>query len=332
MKRFITMIVAVCAFFAVSAQNPMVTLSHNGELSFFTNITALNSAIEAAVDGDVLYLSEGSHILENGQFSIPYDKRLSIVGTGYKTHIIGEVKVYMTTETSDSKLPLFDGVRLDKLSFTDDDNSLVNNYYKGTSEIRRCWIKTLSSGAYAGKNITYNGCFIEYGGFGGSGTVIVKNSKIRYAPGNGFAALVNVINCHVDSAQYYPKTMISSIFNNTKDVIAYETNDEPTYSIINSILRTRPETYSRATVTTQDCYIWEEETPNFEIFDDNLECQFGDLESIILGADGTVVGIHGGESPFSENPSVPTVDSANSTVEYDATSNKLKVNITVKAD
>ena len=110
MKRFFTMIVSVCAFLTTSAQYPMVTHSHNEELTFFSNITALNSTIVAAENGDVLYLSEGTYFLENGKLDIPASKRLSIVGAGYKSHIIGDVKVFMTTLTSDLDTPLFDGI------------------------------------------------------------------------------------------------------------------------------------------------------------------------------------------------------------------------------
>lgn len=63
MKRFFTTIVAACAFFAASAQNPLVTLSHDGVLSFFTNLNAFQSALDSAKNGGILYLSRGEFII-----------------------------------------------------------------------------------------------------------------------------------------------------------------------------------------------------------------------------------------------------------------------------
>ena len=70
MKRFLSLIVAVCAFLAISAENPMVTLSHNGELSFFTNLTAFESAYSASEHGDTIYLSQGEFVLNGGSLEI----------------------------------------------------------------------------------------------------------------------------------------------------------------------------------------------------------------------------------------------------------------------
>lgn len=328
MKRFITMIVAACAFFAVSAQHPMVTLSHDGELTLFTGITALNSAVEKAISGDTVFLSEGNFILSSGKLDFPAGKRISIVGHGYKSHIMGEVTLQFISSTINSSAPLFDGVRIEKLTFKDG-TTTVSNRYTGSSEIRNSWIKALSGGAYAGKNITYDRCSIDYAGFGGYGTVSINNSKIRKTEGNGFANLVNLTNCHVDSAQYYPKTMVSSILNSS-EVVAYESTDKPIYLIYNSILKSEPGSYSQATVDFTDCLFLNID----DFFDENLEITDPSNANWnkIKGLDGTDVGIYGGEFPFTENPSVPTVDTANSSVEYDAENNKLKVSITVKAD
>ena len=63
--------------------------------------------------------------------------------------------------------------------------------------------------------------------------------------------------------------------------------------------------------------------------DDNLECTL-DLVSLgYLDENGTQVGVYGGDFPFSETPSVPTVDSAKSSVVYDSEANQLKVTISV---
>ena len=316
------MIVAVCAIFAASAQHPMVTLSHNGELSFFTDITALNSAVEKAITGDIIYLSDGVFLLQGNKLTIPRDKRISIVGNGYKSYIMGTVLVIRDINTPDSDVPLFDGVRMDLLKFDDDDNLL---HYEGSSAIQRCWIADVKLGYLAGKNITYDKCYIENYENGISGLdpsyTVFKNSKVKPSSDTyRFTA----INCNVYNVYEYPSKLISCIVTASPSG-GYAANSP---KIINSVLD-RTITDDRATL--YNCYTFECNDTSL-LLDENMDCPLNLEELGYLGQDGTVVGIYGGEYPFSENPSLPSVDTANSSVEYDAENNKLKVNITVKAD
>lgn len=108
MKRFLTMIVAACAFLAASAQHPMVTLSSDGELKFFTNLNALETALDSAKNGDTIYLSEGQFILKNGSCKIT--KRVSIIGNGYGSHILGDITISISVGNDyKTDAPLFDG-------------------------------------------------------------------------------------------------------------------------------------------------------------------------------------------------------------------------------
>ena len=323
MKRFITMIVAVCAFFAVSAQNPMVTLSHNGELSFFTNLSAFEDAVDAAEDGDTIFLSQGEFIVNGGALNIT--KCLSIVGNGYGSHILGDITINLNRNNTHVDAPLFDGVRLDKLAFS---NHSIDDMKK-TSEIRRCWIRTLDSGSNAGRNVTYDKCYIEDAEFYGSGTVLLKNSKVACRHTNSsYIKSTTAINCNLVLSSYYPLAAISCILVKGIGGTSEPTTSSSSASLINTLLDFKPTTTNN--VYLNECYYIEDSVDS--LFDDKMNCTLNLEEAGYLGEDGKEVGIRGGESPFSENPSVPTVDSANSTVAYDATSNKLKVNITVKAD
>lgn len=318
MKRFLSMIVAVCAFLAASAESPMVTLSHNGELSFFTNLTAFEAAVAAAENGDTIYLSEGDFVISGGVITIT--KTLNIVGNGYGSHLLGNFTISITSDNNISKTaPLFDGVRLDKVSFSSG-NKLDE------AEIRRCWIKELENGAYAASNITYDKCYIEKSNFSGTGTVLVTNSKvIGTGSTNDYTCNISAINSNISNPYWYPRTMISCIFQRG----AHNTSADSgkTYSIIKSVLDFTP---NKSNVYLNDCYLYTDDS--VPLLDGNLDCPLNLTELGYLGQDGTEVGIHGGESPFSENPSVPTVDTAHSSVEYDTEGNKLKVSITVNAD
>ena len=269
----------------------------------------------AAENGDILYLAEGNFILDGGKQSIK--KLLSIVGSGYNSHILGTIEISLPENTGiDMSAPLFDGVRIDVLSF-----DIYSNHYKnlGNSEIRRTWIRELVGGSYAGLETLYDNCYIEKADFYGDGTVLVKNSKLGKVDGRNTYD-ISVMNCNIDYLNYYPRYMSSSIVAENG-----ETQVNGNHTIVRSWMHILPDDYS---INLYDCYEGHD-----SMLDDNLEVNGIDLASFgYLGEDGNVVGIHGGESPFSENPSVPTVDTANSSVEYDSAANKLKVSITVKAD
>lgn len=323
MKRLFTLIAAISVLFTTMAQYPMVTLSHNGELSFFNDPYAINSAINVAENGDTLYLSEGVFIIAGGALTIK--KRVSIVGNGYGTHILGNVYMNMyDNPNSEMNAPLFDGVRLDELVFlvsNSDSSSRISKQNFGVSEIRRCWINKLWDAGYAGTEVTIDKCFINQAQFRGSNDdVIVKNSKFLLIDEGGYRFKGAAINCNISSkADYYPTTMISCIFESGR-----EPSRDGYHSILNSVLDFTPSVY------TQDCYIYNDEDQ--PLLDENLNCLLNLEELGYLGHDGTVVGIYGGDFPFSENPSMPTVDTTKSTVEYDSENNKLKVSITMKAD
>ena len=313
------MIVAVCAFFAVSAENPMVTLSHNGELSFFSNLTALESAYSAAENGDTIYLSQGDFVVNGGGLKITKD--LSFVGNGYGSHILGDITVSISDQNEVGDLPLFDGVRLDKLTF-----SFMSNNTPKTAEIRRCWIRTLDGGAYAAYNMEYDKCYIEDAQFSGHSNfnVLLKNSKVCC---NSYSELyrTTALNCNINVTNYFPLTSISCILKKGGSNLPAVQGSSA--SIINCLLDYTP---GASELYKHECYYIEDASES--IFDDKMNCTLNLTEAGYLGQDGNVVGIMGGEDPFSENPSVPSVDTANSSVEYDSSANKLKVNITVKAD
>ncbi|MDE6194663.1 MAG: hypothetical protein K2M83_11870 [Muribaculaceae bacterium] len=332
MKRFITMIVAACAFFAVSAQNPMVTLSHNGELSFFTDLFAFESACNTAENNDTIFLSQGDFTVRGGELLI--SKRLCIIGNGYDSHILGTIRIAVDgcwNNQCKEGVPFFDGVRLDTLSFYDEKSSLLSylsQYNTLPAKIIRCWINTLDRGGYAGTTTTYDKCYIEEeanfsAGYLDGRKVFLTNSKINSASS---LSDTEATNCNIILNNEYPLTALSCILS-WKDAIEpnyHETNT----SILNTLFNFKP---TDASLYQQDCYYID--NPTGSIFDDNMNCMLNLTEAGYYGRDGkTVVGIEGGESPYSENPSMPTVDTANSSVVYDAENNKLKVSITIKAD
>lgn len=310
MKQLILLIAALFMTCAAMAQRPLVTLSHNGELSFFDSNSAFEEALDSAQNGDYIYLSEG--IFTSKKTEIEINKRVSIVGSGYNSHIIPNIKIGITTPDSYMDAPLFDGVKLSQLSFSYDDNHISN---LSKSEIKNSYL-ILTKVKGAGFDFLIDGCFIEDVDFDNSNTsmnVVVQNSKIYIARNTTY---ISFINCNIFNSQYIPKVLSSSIVT-VFVATRYGSNIVP--SINNCWLPA-----DMGNVKSYNCYHDEELT-----LDNNLEPNIDLLEKGYLGTDGSVIGVYGGAIPYSESPSMPTVDSANSSVTFDKETNKLKVDIKV---
>lgn len=299
---------------------PMVALEHEGDLSFYTDLRAFESALKDAQNGDILYLTEGDFYISEGKVTI--NKRVSVVGSGYSSHLSGNILIDMSSNPdSYNEAPLFDGVRLDKVSFATSD-AAVNNIVK--SEIRRCWIAQLTDVGFGGEEVLINSCRLDYGNFtkptSSESHIELRNSKIGGA--DSFYNCNMVLNCNVASPDCFPETMISCIIDNFSENNGYGGYTAIYGSMIpvawNTVFTEIDGGYKD--LQKKDCY--------YESYalDDNLE--YRGYEEF-RGLDGTVVGVYGGESPFSMNPSVPTVNTRRSAVEYDAENNKLKVSIVV---
>lgn len=317
MKRIFTLIAVISVFLGAMAQRPLVTLSHNGELTFFSNLSALEEAINAAEDGDIIYLSEGK--FTSASSSITIDKLISIVGCGYKSHILPDIELSVNAKTP-TDLTWFDGVRLQRLSFSY--GGICQDCIYAT--IKKTWIRELIEGGHAGITNLYDRCLIESADFGGasSNETYIQNSKIGVIHNdNGYA--IQVINCNINQAYYCPRTVISSIIDGNGDS---NLGTSGTHTIYNSLLPSS--LVDSSYIFTYDCYL-DEPAGDTGLLDENLEATVDLMEKGYLGEDGTVVGVYGGEFPYSVYPSVPTVDSANSSVVYDADNNKLNVTITV---
>lgn len=305
MKQLITLIAIIAISFMASAQNkPLVTLSHEGQLTFFDSVSAFEDAIDAAVHGDIIYLSEGNFGSSKQSMTIS-DKKISIIGCGYNSHIIPNLTFSFSSEITLSD-PLLDGVRLETINFSGNSKSIDQ------VEIKKCKIGTIYTGSYT-NNILLDRCYIEYYSNTDDKNIQIYNCKINKFNGY-YCELVN--NCNIYNYQNSASYVINSIL---RGGTSYSSSAIFENCIVFG------ETLNRNTY--RNCYDLTNSVQN--VLDDNIECTIEDM-SPYVGTDGTVVGIYGGEwMPFSETPSVPTVDSSKSSVVYDKENNKLNVTITV---
>lgn len=321
MKRIFTLIALIGLMAVAYAQRPVATLSHEGKLTMFTSGRCFGEAHDAAVDGDTIYLSNGT-FTDLGLTNKTISKRVSFIGNGRRTYIASELFFQFPDGMDSLKSALFDGVYLEKLSISGYNN--VKNL-----EIKNSRIQTLDLDGYGTCYDTkIDRCEI-YELKTGNATkgYEIYNSKIANYTGSPSAVEgARLFNCHL----IMPDDFVGYI---SSSIIYSELNQSSSYNrILEKCIIMGPYSFLPQEEGVRGCYINPSGTGD-KYFDENMN--FNGLASLdgFVGIDGTQVGIYGGEwFPYTEEPSLPTVDKEKSTVEYDATENKLKVNITVTAN
>lgn len=330
MKRILTLLAAVTMLMAgLSAQTrALATLSHNGQLTFFDSVYCLEDAIEAAVDDDIIYLSEGRFIGNNYKIIIA-NKKISIVGCGYKTHISTPI-LFLSETPIKLTSPLLDGVRLESISFEDYHGEYSYDFKSiDNVEIKNSYMTSISDSEFV-NSLKLVQCRIDYPIIYYPKTRII-NSKIISVfvspqttfENNAILENCNIKRCHPHCDQ---AIILNCVIGEVKD-----RNHGRLAGIYKNCLIGDGSKFFESDecgdYIVENCYFISE-TAYDDLLDENLECTV-DL-SDYKGTDGDVIGIYGGkEGPYSETASVPTVDSCKSSFEYDEDSNKLNVTITV---
>lgn len=302
MKQLITILVIIVMMFAASAQTRnLVTLSHGHLLTFFDNENALEDAVEAAVDGDVIYLSEGEFGKENTSINV-HKKNIKIVGSGRNSNVLCGI-LYGSAISCES-------FQMYGITFSPSDGNMNREDYPiNNLMVSCCYIKY----AYVSNNTkaVFDRCYIEeYSG----GDVIADAHVINSKIGLFQCASTIVDNCHIKTLYHcygiFYNSIIESIINQNG---VFE-------SCMIGEMRVQPD-------KMYNCYL----EPN-ALLDDNLECTISDM-SPYLGNDGTVIGIYGGlGKPYTENPAVPIIDFSKSSIEHDKDRKQLNVTMTVTSN
>ena len=288
---------------SIKAQVAICALHHNGSVTIYGQ-PLIQDAIDAAVQGDTLYLSEGTF----AGFTVA--KPIAIIGAGQTTVISGKVTVGSTDAATEEGL-LLNGIRM-----------LSNiNFYGVTNgvQISQCLMES-GCGFSSDESASFNNIEIIMSQIKGGlylcdkiANISVLNSKIRdvydYA-GEGGATF---LNCHVYSTDHGGNGN-NNYINSIVD-LAY------TGYYKNCLW------YSTSSATLVDC-----QKPDSYFFDDftALNCTLSDEElrnAGYLGTDGTVVGITGGENPFTLVMSEMQVTQGS--LEVDNVEKKLKVTLTL---
>lgn len=304
---------------------PTVMLSHNGQRTMYM-YDQVQQAINAASDGDTIYLSNGSF----EPFNVT--KRIMVRGTGPETIISGGCTVYIAGQNPLS-MPV-----LDALTFTG--NVSVTCANKQLT-IRKCQMNDLDFTESDFHDVKLDRCDIQ-------GTLHLTQKVKEF----------NCFNTKIRTLQPYDYLHGSAYFNHCN---IREINDTILATFDNCVLRwcrayrwtwSNSRDYFGTCIggcvlnyciySTSNCYLnfGEEAAYNDFLYDssvsfnncyqENVGDVVGFQSSSYLGNDGTMVGCYGGQNSFRRTPELPRV--TKSSVQVDAVNKKLNVTLTLSKE
>ena len=308
---FLTVCLAMASLSTFGATVSSIMLQHNGNVTMFES-NEMTAAINSAVTGDTIYLSEGTF---TGAFTI--NKAITIIGAGQKSKISGEVTISIDNNPT-LTAHLFDALYLgNKLTIS----KAVNNL-----KFRKCYFSQLTINANV-TDLNIDRCHIMNiipSSYVKSGNIV--NTYIDYL-GSSSGNTINYINCNIYKINLssFSATFINSIietYNNS--------NYRTFYGCV--LVNTRYGTgFSIDTTSSvENCYTsgavnayTDEKTglQYYTISSDWLE------ENKYFGTDGKIIGMFGGATPYNLVPNVPIV--TDSKVIVDTDNKKLNVSIKV---
>lgn len=294
-------------------------LEHNGEVTLFDG-DKVQDAINAASDGDVIYLTLGTF----KPFTVT--RQITIRGTGDTSIIDGDVTISMPGA------PKLTSPVLESLAVS---GKVHVGAQVDDMIIRKCKIAYLTIGAQI-DGAVIDRCYITSALTLSSyikGMTVVNTKLYAAQAESGATQNTTFVNCNF--YQLYPNcfsgTIMNSIIQGPYSSNSYTLNSTV---IINSIFNMSNNYYGYDNYFTlgsssvaQNSYIYnlgkQYISSSCECKDDTYTLQ----SKAYLGTDGTVVGIYGGDTPFTLDPTVPKV--TNSDIKLDTKTKKLNVKLTV---
>lgn len=292
-------------------------LDHNGTVTLYDG---LQEAINASLDGDVIYLTLGTF---KGPFTV--SKKITIRGTGETSIIDGDVSISIPGAPKLTS-PILEAL---SVSGTVSVNSEVNDMILRKSKIASITIGANVDGAvldrcYITNTLTLSS-YIK-------GMTVVNTKLYSVLANSGATQNTTFVNCNFYAlyTANFSATIINSIIQSISNS-SYTSTALNSTVVLNSLINSYstsssyPFTIGSSSVT-QGCYKVKEQN----VVTYSCECKYdtSTLQSkSYLGSDKTVVGIYGGDTPYTLKPSVPKVTS--SSLELDLEKKELNVKLTV---
>ena len=287
-------------------------LQHNGEVTLFDG-NNIQDAVNAAVDGDTIYLTLGTF----KPFTI--NKKITVRGTGETSIIDGNVTIDIPNQQTLTS-PVLEALAV---SGTVNVSSAVNDMI-----LRKCKIANMTFGANV-DGAVIDRCYITNWLTLSSyinGMTVVNTKLNRVEANSGASNNTTFLNCNF--YQLYPNNFSGTIINSIIQG-PYSASQYTLFStiVLNSVINTAANGYGYSNYfkigsssVTQNCY----NVSNSNYVSSSCTCS---PSSSFVGTDGTIVGIYGGDTPYTLNPSVPKVTSSD--LDLDNENKVLNVTLTV---
>ena len=341
-KKFL--LIAVCIIMMSMTANAIsinkALLDHNGTVTLYDG---LQDAINASADGDVIYLTLGTF---KGPITI--SKKITIRGTGETSIIDGDVSISISG-TAELTNPILEALTV---SGSVTVSSSMSNLY-----MHKCKINgtlAINSNINGGKiekckvgSITFGGTIDNYYidrsyitstltiSSGIKGMTVVNTKLYNLKANSGATGNTTFVNCNILSlyAPNFSGTIINSIIGYSKDSSGNYGSGILSTVLLNTLMYSCND-YVKigSSSVSQNCYK-QSSYISTGLFTNLCECAYTTSQlqtNGYLGTDGTVVGIYGGETPYSETdmltPAVPKVTS--SSLDLDMEKKELNVKLT----
>lgn len=355
-SKLIVTLLMVTLSITSNAQNILnATLQHGDELTIYSGIDGFKNAVNAASDGDIIYLSPGTF---NGYVYL--NKELSIYGSGMVTSEEDEMqKTYInnTIYVGDSKQVsnfTLEGLELYGISSSKGfknstirkckiNNDLGINGNSRDCIIEQCVISTLGVPDYSNNVIFKNsriGTIYYDSSYSDSGTTW----GTYYEHTNDIESILSFVNCDIERVSrfitaFYLNNIIHGVHKASSGNYSYPFSLTHYSTAFNNIFlhgQGNPDNAFNASgnyvldaESEEVIYVNADET-NMSLTGSYYELT-EEAAAKYLGQDGTQVGIYGGETPFSVIPSYPRIVEKN--IAGQSTSDgKLKVSIKVDVE
>jgi len=295
MKRilFIIVCLAIAGTQSLKAQPSIAALHHSGRVTLYSG-AKLQTAIDKAVAGDTIYLSEGTFPGE-----IKIGEKICLIGAGEKTFMAGDL--YIEDAVNDPII-LLDGINI---------LGTIRAYSCATLTISQCkfigYEYGSDGGNYPSETTIVRSYCTDYLYSGDALTVVNSKIKSMSNPGSGTFSHCNIGTIEGSNTNGHEMIFTNCIINSEKigiDCFSCLFGPTTTYSF------------------QMNC--WKSKT---DVLDENLDCVLTNMSGY-MGNDGTVVGIMGGDTPYTLKPSAPHVSEHK--IEVDAENQKLNVTLTIE--
>lgn len=321
MKKLFSLLSMLCMSMVVFAQGSLLaTLSHDGEISAYYGAKALSSALDAAVDGDVITLSSGTFN------ACDITKSVTIRGAGMEvdsitatapTIISGDFTINGTNKlvlegffhnqtlyyTNTVKNPMFLKCRFNEIDGKDDfylENAnfihcrITGLLYLGEESSASCLNSIITdpiSHSKTTSNFEIVNCIVRFTSM--QDNVWNSESLQKRSPSHVFSSSLS--NCFIEYNNNFGNTWYTGRFPSSTTLFYNVSNH--THAFDNSTNTTnKVSNYDGLFKTFKGTYT---DTETFELNND--------AKSTFLGSDGKEIGIYGGSLPYSAIPSNPRI-------------------------